>query len=265
MLGLVSLVFTAIANIVPFAIFRFVVARLLGLRGPALALELGIGREPWRNVSAKKRAAVVAAGPLGCYFFAAGLFTLSLLIGGKPTFDEHDMHVWVDPDGAAARGGMRGSDEIIAVAGTPIDSWTTLRNEVKKHANEITTVTARRKGTEMQLSVTVTDGRLGVIPKIRNEPVGFGTSIVSGVVAPVRLWGVAIRGIENVFRGRDHLATISMVRVVTNAARLTWAGFFELVGSITSFYFFVPIFFSLVMWPGLRKTRPALPISFTTP
>jgi regulator of sigma E protease len=77
--------------------------------------------------SVSRRTAIVAAGPLFNFAFAIVAYWLMFSIGVpglKPLVDS------VDVDSVAARSGLRGGDEIVAVDGKPTPTWQVVRQEL---------------------------------------------------------------------------------------------------------------------------------------
>src|SRR5262245_36459272 len=97
------------------------------------------------------RALVVAAGPIANFLLAMILFALLFATAGRPTI----LPVAGDvvASGAAARAGIQANDRIVAIAGTPINTFEDIQRIITAHPDETLPITIRRGQAEKTLSV----------------------------------------------------------------------------------------------------------------
>ena len=150
--------------------------------------------EPFRPAEAycakpvRQRAFIAAAGPLANFLLAIVLFAGLFAVVGRqvqlPVVGEVVAH------SAAAEAGLLTGDEIRAVNGTPIATFTALRTIVSAHADQDMTLSVHRGTADLQVNVRVQavgagplrSGRLGVTSgRIATEHMGLGESLVGGV------------------------------------------------------------------------------------
>jgi regulator of sigma E protease len=95
--------------------------------------EIGPGERhlAFNNASVGKRIAIVAAGPLFNFALAVALYWAVFVIGVE------GMRPLLAPpaaESAAARIGLQGGEEMLSVAGKPVETWTALRTQLIDHA-----------------------------------------------------------------------------------------------------------------------------------
>lgn len=174
------------------------------------------------NLSPGKKIVVMAGGPLVNLVLAVLLFTLMFVGFGTPgpslrvasvseclptsVSDTGECAPDAVPSAAAAAG-LRPGDELVALGGTPVDSWTEFTDALVATGPGATTVTVVRDGSEQTLPATLTlverpvivDGRdtgrtelrpfLGVGPQFDLQP-----QPVTAV--PGQVWDMTVRSAQ---------------------------------------------------------------------
>jgi len=143
----------------------------------------------FNNKRVTQRIAVVAAGPIANFVFAAFALLLMFLIGVpavKPVIGE------VAPESIAAKGGLAVTDEIIQVADNKVVDWETTAFALLQHVgDQHVTIKVRRNDSEQTVALNITDwtvdeGRvlsgLGITP-FRPKPTLKLQQIVEGSAA----------------------------------------------------------------------------------
>ena len=117
------------------------------------------------------RAAIVAAGPIANFILAIVIFAVMFTTVGRPTLsplvDE------VSTGSAAAEAGFVAGDLVLAIDGTPINSFTDLQRIVSRSADRTLSVVVDRDGAEVMLSVT---------PRLQEITSAFGNKMRVGVL-----------------------------------------------------------------------------------
>lgn len=249
--GVVLLVLGVLVNAASFFVLRAIAARAAGVRGvlPVLAID----NRPWAGVSFARRAAFVAAGPLGCYLAAAVLMTTGLVVGGEPSIDETSMRVRVTPNGAAAAAGIQDDDRIVSVHGVGIRDWDQLKAAIRPHAGEPVAVLIERRGIELTFTPTPSaDGKIGVGPPLEVRKVGLGPAIVSGFLGPMRTWSNATRSWARMASKTEPVEVSGPVGIATatgEASAQSLGPALKLVGMLSAYFLWFPMILALVLFP----------------
>ncbi|MDP1828764.1 MAG: PDZ domain-containing protein [Archangium sp.] len=127
------------------------VARRLKVRGPVWPL-LPFAREvPWSH-----RLTVRAAGVFFTFMLVLGVLTL------QASREQHlSAQVKVAPGLAAAQAGVQTGDVITAIDGTPVNDFSEIKDELLQ-PTPTRTLTLRRGEQQLELTVTLREGLLGV-------------------------------------------------------------------------------------------------------
>lgn len=118
-----------------------------------------------------QRAAVVAAGPIANFILAIFIFSAAFMIVGAPVMEPRVDEVL--PGSAAAEAGIRKGDLIVAIEGRQIDSFSQIQQQVITRGGEELKVVIEREGQRIDLAV---------VPKIQEEPDGFGGKMRIGLL-----------------------------------------------------------------------------------
>jgi regulator of sigma E protease len=121
--------------------------------------------------SAWKKVVIAAAGPVANFILAIVLF---FVVFAAPRTDMKARVGSVKPESPAATAGLRYGDQILAIDGSPIDSWSTMQQEIRAHGGETLSLRVLRAGKVLDLQIvpavqeetnaieTVKHGRIGV-------------------------------------------------------------------------------------------------------
>ena len=118
-----------------------------------------------------QRAAVVAAGPIANFILAIGIFAAAFMMVGAPIMEPRIDEVM--PGSAAEEAGLQKGDLVLSIDGSAIRNFTDLQQKVVTRAGEQLAVVIDRAG--QQMSITV-------VPKLREEPDGFGGKLRIGLL-----------------------------------------------------------------------------------
>ena len=112
-----------------------------------------------------KRAAIVAAGPIANFLLAILIFSGSFYVSGRPILVPKVETVVADS--AAARAGFQAGDVILAIDGTPINSFTDMQKVVSASSDLALHFEVQRGATDVTLTAT---------PERKDVRGPFGTS-----------------------------------------------------------------------------------------
>ena len=148
-----------------------------------------------------QRTLVVAAGPGANFVLAILIFTATFMLVGReivrPIVDV------VQPHSAAAAAGIKPGDVITSVAGTPVKSYADLKSVVAMSAGQNLTLTVRRDGKLVALSV---------VPRLESVKDRFGNVEKIGVL-----------GIVNDLRhGELEVVHYGFIGALSEASSQTW-------------------------------------------
>jgi regulator of sigma E protease len=100
----------------------------------------------------RKRAAIVAAGPIANFVLAIAIFAVIFMIYGKQSMSARVDSV--QPDSAAAAAGFQTGDVVLAINGKPIEDFADMQRVVSESAGTSLDVKVDRKGTQFVLKAT---------------------------------------------------------------------------------------------------------------
>jgi regulator of sigma E protease len=118
-----------------------------------------------------QRAAVVAAGPIANFILAIFIFSAAFMTVGAPVMEPRVDEVL--PGSAAEQAGIRKGDLIVTIAGREIDSFSQIQQQVITRGGEELKVVVEREGQRIDLAI---------VPKIHEEPDGFGGKMRIGLL-----------------------------------------------------------------------------------
>lgn len=241
---------------------RYLVARACGARG--VRVVLGIEHRPWAAVALPRRLLFALAGPAGCYLSAVAFVALGLMISGRDVVDEQSMRVRVVPNGPAAAAGLVDDDKILSVNDSPVADWPHLSEAVGRHAGERIRVAVERQGRRLELTpVPGPNGKIGVGPAVEHQTIGLVAALGAGFSSPPKVWASTAKGWAHLLVGREHAevsGATGIVGAVAQAPAPSMGEPMRLLGALTSYYLFVPVFLALVFFPRReRSVAPELP------
>lgn len=127
-----------------------------------------------------KRAATVAAGPIANFILAIAIFSVLFAVYGRPVADP--VVAEVRTDSAAAEAGIVPGDLLVAIDGNPVKTFDDVRRYVSVRPELPITITIKRAGEVMDLSMTprrteITDQfgnkmEMGIIGIVTNQEAG---------------------------------------------------------------------------------------------
>lgn len=127
-----------------------------------------------------KRAATVAAGPIANFILAIAIFSILFAVYGRPVADP--VVAEVRTDSAAEEAGIVPGDLLVAIDGNPVKTFDDVRRYVSVRPELPITITIKRAGEVMDLSMTprrteITDQfgnkmEMGIIGIVTNQEAG---------------------------------------------------------------------------------------------
>lgn len=180
-------------------------------------------RSKWFSLKGlRPRAAIVFAGPLFNFVFAWVVAITSFTIYGQliPVTDAVIGDVL--PGHPAEQSGLKAKDKVQLINDVPVTSWEDLALRIRKSggetltlkverslAGEVTTLDVVVKGSKERSEIDYlrgrpegdTDYRIGILPDLRREPVGFGDAIISGSLQTVGITVMTAKGIWGMIVG----------------------------------------------------------------
>jgi regulator of sigma E protease len=161
-----------------------------------------------------RRMAIVAAGPIANYVFAAFIFAAIFAIHGKEV--AAPVIGTVMPDSAASEAGLQPGDRVLALNGTSVGDFEDIREFVQLNLDQEIAITLDRGGTVQTVTArptisVATDalgnemrlGRLGVMAAGKADRVEMGVveSAVEGVKRVFEVSGAMLKGLWQMVTG----------------------------------------------------------------
>ena len=161
-----------------------------------------------------RRMAIVAAGPIANYVFAALIFAAIFAIHGKEV--AAPVIGTVMPDSAASEAGLQPGDRVLALNGTSVGDFEDIREFVQLNLDQEIAITLDRGGTVQTVTArptisVATDalgnemrlGRLGVMAAGKADRVEMGVveSAVEGVKRVFEVSGAMLKGLWQMVTG----------------------------------------------------------------
>ncbi|MBN2193663.1 MAG: site-2 protease family protein [Polyangiaceae bacterium] len=216
-------------------------------------------RSSYANASVVARISTIFAGPLANYLFASVLFFAAVMVAGGVL--EPSLEVKVVPDRAAAAGGMRDGDRIVAIDGETLRDWDHMRDIVRDRPNAPIDLTVQRGEEILHLAITPRydaeqgGGLIGVY-SAREEriPMSLSEATIYAVVKPPVVVKATVVSLVELITGRqkpEFMGPVGIAQTTGRAAQSGWDTFFLWLG-ILSAYFGA---FNLFPFPGLDGGR----------
>ncbi|MGZ0085280.1 RIP metalloprotease RseP [Caldibacillus thermoamylovorans] len=187
-----------------------------------------------------QRTMTILAGPLANFVLALVVFILIGLLQGypvdKPVIGE------LTPDGAARAAGLKQGDEVVAINGERMDTWTEIVNTIRSHPQETLQFQIRRDGKDMTVAVTPeaktiqgeTIGLIGVYQPMEKSVFG---SVKQGLTETYYWTREIVAGLGQLITGQFHLDMLSgPVGIAVSTGKVAESGIYYLMkwGAILS-------------------------------
>lgn len=220
----------------------------------------------YANASLFGRVATIFGGPLANYFFASVLFFFAFLFGGYPAEQDPSKPMPTDitvieetPMRPAAAAGMKTGDKVVEISGAPINDWKKMAEVISKHANEALPVVVEREGQRITLTVTPApdkkgDGKIGVGPVERRDPVSTGQAAMLALKTPPRVVKMLVLSMGELIAGKIEGRFSGPVGIVEQAASEARGGMTYLLGFLGGLSAYLGAF-NLVPFPALDGGR----------
>ena len=190
-----------------------------------------------------RRMAIVAAGPVANYVFAALIFAMMFAVHGKevaaPVIGE------VSAGSAASQAGLQSGDRVLSLNGTAIGDFDDIREFVQLNLDQEIAITFERAGAVQTAHARPTIslekdalgnemrlGRLGIMAAGKAERVEFGVaeSVVEGVKRVFDISGAMLKGVWQMITGvrpADELGGV--LRIGYLSAEIAQIGIWSLI------------------------------------
>ena len=176
------------------------------------------------NKGVLARFLTIFAGPFANYLIASALvFTLALLghHGENPPHEPMIVES-VQPASPAEKAGIRPGDVILEADQRPVRNVEDLIEITAPRANKPTTYLVEREGKALSpFTITPVDdhgrGIVGIIPKVRNDPMPVGRALAYSVVFPFELTLHQLEGFAHMFKQGSTegvVGPVGMVKIV---------------------------------------------------
>ncbi|HET7539564.1 MAG TPA: M50 family metallopeptidase [Polyangiaceae bacterium] len=201
-----------------------------------------------------RRIAVRVASALGPLALCVALYWCANFFGGEPV----PTTTVVVLDGPARDAGMQSGDRVVAVDGSSIEDWETLRRAVRRQGER--QIALERNGSPLVLRVTPNaEGRIGVSPRDKIVPLGFIESAARALKQPFAVIRSEMRGV--LARGSTELkGPVGIVRETAPNGQRTWTSIVLLFAGIASDFWpslaALSFFDAATLWL-FRKTQRA--------
>jgi len=215
----------------------------------------------YANQAAWRRFLVILAGPGMNYVSAVAIAAVLLATVGLRAADPAARVGALVPGMPAAEAGLRPGDRIVSVAGTPVDAFTDLVAELRRHPGERIALEVERgqpEATRLTVAITPRDeggvGRVGFQQAqvvVRREPLG---AIAEGVARTNAGAAAQLAAFGSVFTGRQKAELSGPVGIAQELVRGAHEGpepFLALVWTIS----IVLAILNLLPWPALDGGR----------
>ncbi|MBR2517698.1 RIP metalloprotease RseP [Geobacillus sp. FSL K6-0789] len=187
-----------------------------------------------------QRTMTILAGPLANFLLAVLVFIIIGLLQGypvdKPVIGE------LTPDGAARAAGLKQGDEVIAINGERMETWTEIVNTIRAHPEEPLEFQIERNGKDMSVTVTPeaktiqgeTIGLIGVYQPMEKSVFG---SVKQGLVETYYWTREIATGLVQLITGQFQLDMLSgPVGIAVSTGKVAESGIYYLMkwGAILS-------------------------------
>jgi regulator of sigma E protease len=190
-----------------------------------------------------RRMAIVAAGPVANYLFAALIFTVIYAIHGKdvaaPVIGE------TIAGSAAAEAGLQPGDRIVSLNGTAIDDFNDIAEFVQLNLDQEIAIGIERSGTVQTVQVRPTIsiekdtlgneirlGRLGIKAAGKSDRIelGAGQAVYEGVTRVFDVSGKMLKGVWQIVSGRRPADEIGgVLRIGYLSGEIAQIGIWQLI------------------------------------
>ena len=190
-----------------------------------------------------RRMAIVAAGPVANYLFAALIFTVIFAVHGKdvaaPVIGE------TIAGSAAAEAGLQPGDRIVSLNGTAIDDFNDIAEFVQLNLDQEIAIGIERSGTVQTVQVQPTIsiekdalgneirlGRLGIKAAGKSDRIelGVGQAVYEGVTRVFDVSGKMLKGVWQIVSGRRPADEIGgVLRIGYLSGEIAQIGIWQLI------------------------------------
>lgn len=191
------------------------------------------------------RAAIVAAGPLTNLLVAILIIAGFTMAFGKIVAEPVVGEIYADS--AAAEAGIDIGDRIVAVNGTPVDSFDDLREHIVPYPGEKTTLSWERGGVRHSAPIVISThvevdrfgnefkmGRIGVAAnEVRAEDAGLFGSLAEGTRQTIAIMKMSAVGLWQIITGRRSLDELGgPVKIAKYSGEQLVQGWYAYIGFV---------------------------------
>ncbi len=176
-----------------------------------------------------KRLAVLVAGPLMNVALAVLAFILIFGIYGIPVEQAQEAVIGeLVPGEPAARAGLQGGDEVVAIDGREVENWQEMTEIIRNNPGQELNLTVLRDGSVEEIQVTpqideeTEQGMIGIFGKVERERVGPLTAVYRGVIQTGQVVALTFQGFAQIISQastEDLGGPVMIASIVGQAAR----------------------------------------------
>jgi regulator of sigma E protease len=161
----------------------------------------------------------------------------------------------VHPDMPAAYAGLKYGDEIVEIAGSPVNNWQTMTNLIRSHPADTILVKWHRNEAQFSTRIvplavkegdSVTVGKIGIETYVEHHKVSFPKSIINGIDDTFNLLALNVKGFWWVLSGAKPASEliggpITIAKIAGDAAKIGWDALWTLIASLSAILAFINI------------------------
>ncbi|MBK9262061.1 MAG: site-2 protease family protein [Polyangiaceae bacterium] len=196
-------------------------------------------KHSYANASLTGRISTIFAGPLANYLFASVFFFGAFMLGGVPS---NEAYVTPLEGKVAIAAGIREGDKVVEVAGTPIQTWGQMAEQISKRPGEPIHVVVERDKQRVTLDMTPANengtGRIGVTAFEQRVAVTPKEAAKLAVTEPANVVKMLVVSLGQLITGKvegELSGPVGMVKHVANAAKRGTAYGLHLLGALSAY------------------------------
>jgi regulator of sigma E protease len=199
-------------------------------------------KRSYANASLIGRITTIFAGPLANYLFASVFFFGAFMIGGVPAPPTNEPYVSPKEGFVAIAAGIREGDKVLEVAGTPINTWTEMAEQISKRPGQPITVKVERDKQNLTFTMTPAEdkgtGKIGVTQVEKRIAVTPREAAKLAVTEPANVVKMLVVSLGQLITGKvegELAGPVRMVETMAIAAKRGTAYGLQLLGALSAY------------------------------